>query len=348
MRDLKKEYSQHLQAKTNTMLSLWGELDCACPCPPIVPSPVESGYRNRAKFKIFGKGKQAITKGTDPVRGEVPYEESLWILPEWGRDIVRAVDSYLRGNSLGEGIDGFEVKLTHGRTEAYITLSVKRDSVGEENELAQGLLEKIDGLAGLVIPSKKKEYGDRFLHHHILDEDIFAHPSAFFQSNIFLTPVLIDHVRSLCAGDLFSRLYDLYCGTGLFSVFLRGNAEELLGVDTSRKAIESAWKNSGNIGLVKAQFICARMENYFVNLDIGSADLLLFNPPRSGVPSALIEAAAAKGTETVCIISCSLETHVQDLRCWIGGGYQVESIAAFDMFPFTDFLETVTLLKRTN
>jgi tRNA/tmRNA/rRNA uracil-C5-methylase (TrmA/RlmC/RlmD family) len=35
-----------------------------------------------------------------------------------------------------------------------------------------------------------------------------------------------------------------------------------------------------------------------------------------------------------------------DLAVWKKCGYEVLSLQAFDMFPFTDFLETVTVLER--
>lgn len=350
MENLKKEYSLHLLEKTNTMQSLLAELDCVCPCQFIIPSPVENGYRNRAKFKIFGSGKHAETKGTDPVRGEVPFEESLWILPEWGRDLVRGVDGYLGVNLLGCRVDGFEVNLSHGREEGHLTLSVKPENVGNCDDLAQKMVKRIDGLTGVAIPSQKKEYGEPFLCHFLLDLDILAHHSAFFQSNLHLTPRLVETIYSYFERRRFSRLYDLYCGVGLYSLFLGKFADELLGVDSSGRAVESARMNADRLDLGHAQFFCTSVESfiekYMEKRSVGDKDVVLLNPPRSGVPSLVINAVASRQVGNVCLVSCCLETHVRDLLLWGEAGYVIESMTAFDMFPFTDFLETATLLRR--
>jgi 23S rRNA (uracil1939-C5)-methyltransferase len=73
---------------------------------------------------------------------------------------------------------------------------------------------------------------------------------------------------------------------------------------------------------------------------------VLINPPRSGCPPKVINAITSRNPNHVLLISCSLKTHAIDLVMWKKGGYEILSLKAFDMFPFTDFLETVTVLKR--
>ena len=48
----------------------------------------------------------------------------------------------------------------------------------------------------------------------------------------------------------------------------------------------------------------------------------------------------------ICLVSCAIDTHVHDLMLWIQEGYIPMFLRAFDMFPFTEFIETVTLLNR--
>jgi tRNA/tmRNA/rRNA uracil-C5-methylase (TrmA/RlmC/RlmD family) len=350
MRDLKKEYSQHLLEKTNAMQSLLAELGSSCPCQSIIPSPVENGYRNRAKFKIFGRTEHFEIKGTDPLLGEVPFEESLWILPKWGRMIAGRAGDCLGNDPLGCRVDGFELQLSHGRREAHLTLSVKADTAGDFDRLVLMMQEEIVGLVGVAIPSKKIEVGERFLRHRLLGMDILAHYAAFFQSNLYLTPDLVETVCSFFEGSRFRRIDDLYCGVGLFSLFFGNHAREILGVDSSQRAVESARENAKRMGLKHTRFICTSVDSFVEDQlkkkRITGNDLVLLNPPRSGVPSPVIEAVSSIGVETVGLVSCSLETHVRDLCGWQKAGYSLESMTAFDMFPFTDFIETATLLKR--
>jgi len=350
MRHLKKAYFSHLQEKTKIMQSLLEESVCANLCRSIVPSPLDDGYRNRAKFKIFGAGEDLVFRGTDPVLGDVPFEESLWILPEWGRTIAGRTGDFFRYEPFGCHVDGFELQLSHGRREAHLTLSVKADVRGDFDGLVKTMLEEITGLVGIAIPSKKIEGGERFLRHRLLGMDVFAHFAAFFQSNLHLTPELVQTVGSFFEGNRFCHLDDLYCGVGLFSLFLGNYAEEIIGVDSSKRAVESARLNAEKLDLRHARFINtsvdSHIEDQFEKKSCIGGGLVLLNPPRSGVSLPVIEAVASYGVESVGLVSCSLETHVRDLFYWKKAGYAIESLTAFDMFPFSDFIETATLLKR--
>ncbi|MCJ7679699.1 MAG: hypothetical protein MUP70_03145, partial [Candidatus Aminicenantes bacterium] len=46
----------------------------------------------------------------------------------------------------------------------------------------------------------------------------------------------------------------------------------------------------------------------------------------------------------ICLISCFPETQLRDLRRLLDAGYKLLSLSAFDMFPFSDYLETLAIL----
>jgi tRNA/tmRNA/rRNA uracil-C5-methylase (TrmA/RlmC/RlmD family) len=46
-------------------------------------------------------------------------------------------------------------------------------------------------------------------------------------------------------------------------------------------------------------------------------------------------------------VSCYARTLIRDLKIWTSCGYELRELAALDMFPFTDFLETVSRLEKT-
>ena len=47
----------------------------------------------------------------------------------------------------------------------------------------------------------------------------------------------------------------------------------------------------------------------------------------------------------VCYVSCDPATLARDLRKLIAGGYVIESLTAFDLFPQTHHVETVVRLR---
>ena len=341
-----KAYKQTLQQKTAQVRKSLSEISYGHLCTDITPAAVEQGFRNRAKFKIFGTTKNFEVKWTDPLSGETLASKAVWILPEWGSRLVADTIGVISRNLSGCWVDGFEVQLTHGNRQAHLTLSVKRTEGRSYAELADLLLTKISGLKGVSIPSQKSDFGEPYLLHSILGKEFFSHHAAFFQSNLQLTPRLLEDVQEKSQKRRFRRIIDFYCGVGLFSLFLTKNDTEVIGVDNNRRAIESAGRNADYQGISGASFMCASVETYARQVRLFPDDFVLLDPPRLGCPDSLIETIANHRPHRVCSISCCLKTHIRDLKHWIKKGYSIQSFSAFDMFPFTEFLETVALLAK--
>jgi 23S rRNA (uracil1939-C5)-methyltransferase len=45
-------------------------------------------------------------------------------------------------------------------------------------------------------------------------------------------------------------------------------------------------------------------------------------------------------------VSCDVATLARDVRALVDGGYELEQISAFDLFPNTAHVESVCLLRR--
>jgi 23S rRNA (uracil1939-C5)-methyltransferase len=73
-------------------------------------------------------------------------------------------------------------------------------------------------------------------------------------------------------------------------------------------------------------------------------DLVLLDPPRAGVKEGLRELSAlSAGWLAIC--SCNPVTLARDLRTLLDLGFELEELAAFDMFPETHHLETLVWLR---
>ncbi len=75
------------------------------------------------------------------------------------------------------------------------------------------------------------------------------------------------------------------------------------------------------------------------------ADLVILNPPRTGVADGVMQEVARKGPERVVYVSCDPATLARDVAR-LGEGYRVRRIQAFDLFPQTAHVETVLTLDR--
>ena len=81
-------YRNHLESKRLRMVTLLETIGCEQLCQKITPSPLKKGFRNRAKFQVYESQGTVRIEGTDPFNGAVPFEQALWILPDWARRIV--------------------------------------------------------------------------------------------------------------------------------------------------------------------------------------------------------------------------------------------------------------------
>ena len=73
------------------------------------------------------------------------------------------------------------------------------------------------------------------------------------------------------------------------------------------------------------------------------ADLLLLNPPRSGMDPGIPKLLRERPVPAVIYVSCDPATLARDLKR-MGDGYQIRELKSFDLFPQTSHVETVVSL----
>lgn len=75
-----------------------------------------------------------------------------------------------------------------------------------------------------------------------------------------------------------------------------------------------------------------------------AVDFILLDPPRTGAESRVIAGILRIRPKRISYVSCDPATLARDLKKLFAGGYLLESIVAFDMFPQTHHVETVVRL----
>jgi len=339
-------YEHHLKNKSFRLNKLLTQAGYKGLVPQIVPTPIEHGFRARAKFKLFARPEGLSLTGTDPQLGETEVAEMMWMIPEWLRDKIYFIHDILSGISDKYPVDGFEIRCTHGDFKYHICLSVKRSSYSSFSKPAEKILTTLPDLIGVAVPSLQEEYGSCYLKHKFPDLDILAHYAAFFQANLALLPRLLQFAAAELASRDDTRILDLFCGVGLFSFIIGNRQDKIIGIDFNKHAVASAQKNAARLGFTNADYFCQPVERFIMQADIKSDDLVFINPGRSGCTEKLISAIASRAPEKICAVSCDPESFTPDLTAWLSSGYSVFCCRAFDMFPFTNFLETVFVLKR--
>jgi len=181
---------------------------------------------------------------------------------------------------------------------------------------------------------------------------------AFFQTNPDLLPALLRSAIGEASGE---TAIDLYCGVGLFTLPLARRFARVVGVETNghatafaRRNLDHA-KNSSPAVMEGSPFtkpgdvriITARVGDWLTenSRSLGSIDFLLLDPPRTGAENRDIAGILALRPKQISYVSCDPATLARDLKKLLAGGYSLDSVTAFDMFPQTHHVETVARLS---
>jgi 23S rRNA (uracil1939-C5)-methyltransferase len=74
-------------------------------------------------------------------------------------------------------------------------------------------------------------------------------------------------------------------------------------------------------------------------------DLVIVDAPRSGVVAG-IESIAALSGDSIFVCACDPVTGSRDIARLCALGFELESVALYDMFPQTHHFEVVAWLRR--
>jgi 23S rRNA (uracil1939-C5)-methyltransferase len=187
--------------------------------------------------------------------------------------------------------------------------------------------------------------GAKSIRHPAGDNDYQVSAGAFFQVNRYLVEELISVVTGDASGDV---ALDLYAGGGLFSAALAKNFHHIFAVEASQTSYVDLLQNvPANVKAVGAQVGEYLMSGYLrKRLAQSKPDLVVLDPPRSGIGKAVTESLLQLRASLVRYVSCDPATLARDIAPLLAAGYRIEEAHLFDLFPQTFHIESVILLAR--
>jgi 23S rRNA (uracil1939-C5)-methyltransferase len=175
----------------------------------------------------------------------------------------------------------------------------------------------------------------RLLHSRTRD----AVGASFSQINTFLASTLHTYVTSRAWSYSPSSVIDAYSGRGATALALAERGARVTAIESDRAA--ASWVSDRLPA--GSRSMAARVED--VVSDVLPADLVILNPPRSGVDAKVTEILARpEGPRAIIYVSCDPATLARDVARL--GAYRITAVRAFDMFPQTAHVETVCELTR--
>jgi 23S rRNA (uracil1939-C5)-methyltransferase len=176
-------------------------------------------------------------------------------------------------------------------------------------------------------------------------------PGGFVQVNAEVNRLLVAKVVDLLQLDAGSRVVDLYCGLGNFTLPLARRAAAVIGIEGDAGLVACASDNAAANGLANVKFAVANLAGATAAADcariaaaVGDVSHMLLDPPRTGARDVLA-AVAQLAPRRVVYVSCHPGTLARDLGELVHDhGYTLAAAGIVDMFPHTNHVESVAVL----
>ena len=164
-----------------------------------------------------------------------------------------------------------------------------------------------------------------------------AYPATVFEQ---VHPAMGDRVRSHAVDALgpvaTRRVWDLYAGIGETTATLARAGATVESVESDRRAVAEAEARGP-----AARRHAGRVEELLDTL--GPADLVITNPPRTGMDARVPAALEHRRPQRIVYVSCDPATLARDVTRL--PGFRLTDVACFDLFPQTAHVETVAVLE---
>ncbi len=183
------------------------------------------------------------------------------------------------------------------------------------------------------------------LTEHAANRSWRVEGTGFWQVHPGAADALVAAVRTALAPRPGEHLLDLYSGVGLFGGSLAaelGPGGRVDAVEGDAGAVRSARRNLHDLPWVRLHH--DRVEPWLGRSGLRRCDLVVLDPPRTGARRAVVDALVRLAPRAVAYVACDPASLARDVGTFVGHGWALAGLRAFDLFPMTHHVECVALL----
>jgi 23S rRNA (uracil1939-C5)-methyltransferase len=315
------------------------------------------GYRRRARLGarfVHAKGRSLVGFRERLSSFVADIRHCHVLVPQVG-EMIGALSALLTGLSIPTRIPQIEVAV--GDNQVVLVMRTL-DRLGDEDRQKLIDFESRHGVRWLLQPggpaSVEPVQGETPQLWYGLPEfdlKLSFEPQDFIQINGALNQRLIAHVLEQMQIEQSSRVLDLYCGLGNFTLPLARRAQQVLGIEGDAGLIERAGRNALANGLGNVHFRVGNLAGeeaaercLMLASQDGPYTHVLLDPPRTGACD-ILPAIARVAPQRLVYVSCHPGSLARDLSILVmEHGFTLQSAGIVDMFPHTSHVESVAVL----
>ncbi len=368
------------QKQVEDQLTRIGKLELPCLL-PILGSTETVGYRNKLEFsfsnnrwKTLEEMNLSVSTETNGLGFHIPgmfdkvfHVSKCWLQPEPSNEIRNFIFRYASEHKLPffdiRNQDGFLRTLTVRTStsgEVMVIISFFREEKTVRELLLRSLSERFPGITSLLYAINPKGndtltdleifvfQGKPYITEEMEGLTFRIGPKSFYQTNSRQAYQLYTRVREFAALTGNETVYDLYTGTGTIALFLARFCRKVIGIEYVREAVEDARLNSEMNYITNAEFHAGDIRQIFnprFLAEKGSPDVLVTDPPRSGMHEDVVKSIIEAHPARIVYVSCNPATQARDISL-LSSNYRVEKVQPVDMFPHTHHVENIVLLLK--
>ena len=305
------------------------------------------GYRNKMDLHVVWESKKPFF---------------AYNLPGKIREFRKIDKCFLASKNVNILLERLAHVMSHEKPGSIKDITIRETSSGELLLVIYGALEiksfisteNIDflkkglSLSGVLFTHtgsgrEKILWGKNLIEEKINGYKFLLGPTSFFQINIPMLGALLKDMEKALELKGTERILDLFCGVGTFGIIFAGSARETTGVELSGESAGLLKKNIKLNGVNNFRAFGADSCDWLSRAAENRFDVLIVDPPRRGLGGRLCGEILKKRIPRIFYISCDPSTLLRDLKELLSI-YELKSITAYDFFPHTPHIETLSVL----
>lgn len=351
-----------------------------CSLKPILSCDKIWQYRNKMEFSFSQdrSGQQFLGLFLAARKNDVFNLQECWLVSDWFSSVVAQVRLWWKQSGLSAyrldntgSLRTLIVRQSMRTSDKLVMLTV---SGRPEYALNKHLIKKFVQAILLTVPKTDRisiflriqqtikgqptQFFEMHLHgpDHILEHLIIGcktltfkiSPTSFFQPNPQQAEKLFLAALQAIQGRK-KHILDLYAGTATLSIVFAKVADKVTAIELNPHAVFDAKVNKELNHIENLEIICGdvgqKMQELKSHPDFIPPDLIIIDPPRTGLDSKAIKSLLEIGCQEILYISCNPITQANDIQLLMQKGYQLVLLQPVDQFPHTVHIETIALLR---